>query len=89
MTMTFQYDKRGLLQHGRIGQHWTLTFETYFEMWTFLHRDAILRDNLAGLRGSSGSPRDDQLGYKVHSVNWHKPYTVVLETTKDPMEDMK
>lgn len=90
MTMTFQYDKRSLLEDGnRIGLHWTIYFDTFLEMWEFLYKDAVRRDNLAAIRGSYGSPGDDKMGYKVHSHNWHKPYSVVLETTRDPMEDMR
>ena len=89
--MTFQYEKPGLLQWGRIGQHWTIRFDTYLDMWTFLHRDAILRDNMAGLRRDDGTTifrRGKELNYVVHSVDWHE-WVVVLETVKDPFEGME
>jgi hypothetical protein len=91
MNATFQYEKRGLLQRGRVGQRWTLKFDTYLDMWTFLHNDAIIRDNISGLRRDDGSRIfgwGKELNYEVHSTDWRK-WVVVLKCVRDPFEGMK
>jgi hypothetical protein len=91
MTTTFQYEKHELLQYGRVGYHWTLAFDNLKDMRDFLERDAILRDNMAGLRRDDGSyifERGMELWYKVHSVDWHE-WTVVIECVRDPFQGME
>jgi hypothetical protein len=89
--MKFEYRHRDLLHRERIGQHWFLTFDNEQEMKEWLRRRYIYRENMAGLRRDDGGRvfrRGEELSNKLHCVDWHD-LCVVLETVRDPMEDMR
>lgn len=85
MTLRFKYQHRGRLKEFRVGQRWHLHFDSKMEMMHFLDNYLLLRkfNELDYLPGQKV-----KLPYKVVDVV-PELNAVVVETTIDPMEDMR